>query len=205
MEFLGDAVLGLATAEWLFERYPEEPEGHLSKLKSSLVSARSLARFARHLELGPVLLLGIGEERSGGRTKRSLLADSMEAVFGAVYLDGGMKAARKVIGALLEGVTGSEEAPVPTDAKTELQELTQAQGWELPEYQLVREEGPDHDKRFTVECRIQGRLAGTGEGRSKKIAEQVAAAVALEDLNGLNGRKGWEGGPAHLDPSGRPS
>ena len=185
MEFLGDAVLGLVTAEWLFERFPDEPEGHLSKLKSSLVSARSLAHHARVLELGPVLQLGIGEERSGGRGKRSLLADSMEAVFGAVYLDGGMKAARKVIRGLLEGASDPRETPVPADPKTELQERIQGQGWELPEYHLVAEDGPDHEKRFTVECHIQGRLTGTGEGRSKKIAEQMAAAAALEALNGV--------------------
>ncbi len=186
MEFLGDAVLGLVTAQWLFERFPDEPEGHLSKLKSSLVSARSLAKHARSLELGPVLLLGIGEERSGGRGKRSLLADSMEAIFGATYLDGGIKAARKVIHAMLEAAVDPEEAPAPPDSKTDLQELIQAQGWELPEYPLIAEDGPDHQKLFTVECRIQGKVAGTGEGRSKKIAEQVAAAAALAALDGLN-------------------
>jgi ribonuclease-3 len=185
LEFLGDAVLGLVTAEWLFERYPLEPEGHLSKLKSSLVSTRSLAKHARAMELGPVLQLGIGEERSGGRTKRSLLADSMEAVFGAVYLDGGMKAARKVIQALLENGSAPVDAPAPIDAKTELQELLQARGQELPEYHLAAEEGPDHNKRFTVECRVNGQVLGAGEGRSKKIAEQVAAAAALDTLGGL--------------------
>ncbi|MCB1056555.1 MAG: ribonuclease III [Acidobacteria bacterium] len=183
LEFLGDAVLGLVTAEWLFERHPDLPEGELSKLKSSLVSARSLARHARRLGLGEQLQLGVGEERSGGRDKRSLLADSMEAVFGAVFRDGGLEAARKVIGGLLETESGGEASRGPVDPKTELQEVAQARGWALPEYRLVDSQGPDHEKVFVFECFLEGELAGTGQGRSKKVAEQAAAAQALASLD----------------------
>ena len=190
LEFLGDAVLGLVTAEWLFRRYTQHPEGTLSKLKSQLVSARSLARYARGLGLGEALRLGVGEERSGGRGKRSLLADSLEAVFGAVYLDGGPEAARKVVEAFLLSVegpsSGNASAPeAPEDPKTDLQELLQARGWELPEYRVVAEIGPDHDKRFAVECWAGGECRGRGEGRSKKLAQQAAAADALTVLHAL--------------------
>ena len=182
LEFLGDAVLGLVTAQWLYERHPELPEGELSKLKAQLVSRASLAHFAERLELGPELRIGVGEERSGGRTKASLLADSMEALFGAVYLDAGLDAAREAILPLLEE-TGEERAQLlHSDAKTQLQEMTQALGWDLPEYRLAGQAGPDHSKVFTVECWVAGELAGTGEGPSKKTAEQKAAAEALAQL-----------------------
>lgn len=187
LEFLGDAVLGLIAAEWLFERYPELPEGELSKLKSSLVSARSLARHARRLGLGEQLLLGVGEERSGGRDKRSLLADSMEAVFGAVFQDGGVEAARKVVGALLETEGGGATDRGPVDPKTELQEVAQARGWALPEYRLVEAQGPDHEKTFVFQCLLEGQVAGAGEGSSKKVAEQAAAAEALASLDPSRG------------------
>ncbi len=182
LEFLGDAVLGLVAAEWLYLRHPTRPEGELSRLKSGLVSARSLARLARELGLGRELRLGVGEARSGGREKRSLLADSLEAVFGAVYQDGGMEAARKVIVPLLEELAQEHEGGLE-DAKTALQEVIQARGWELPEYRLAEEIGPDHEKVFRVECLVRGVVAGSGEGRSKKVAEQVAAAAALVQLD----------------------
>jgi ribonuclease III len=179
LEFLGDSVLGMVTAEWLYERHPELPEGELSKLKAQLVSRPSLAGHAERLDLGPALRIGIGEERSGGRTKASLLADSMEAVFGAVYLDGGLEGARKAILAMLEE-TGEERAQLlHSDSKTQLQEMTQALGWDLPEYRLTGAVGPDHNKVFTVECWVGGEIAGTGEGPNKKTAEQKAAAEAL--------------------------
>jgi ribonuclease-3 len=186
LEFLGDAVLGLVTAEWLYERHPELPEGELSKLKAQLVSRASLARFAERLELGPTLRIGVGEERSGGRTKASLLADSMEAVFGAIYLDDGIDAACDAILPMLE--EGSEEGQgklLASDSKTHLQEVTQALGWALPDYRLVASTGPDHNKVFTVECWLDGQCAGHGEGPSKKVAEQKAAADALERLPDL--------------------
>jgi ribonuclease-3 len=184
LEFLGDAVLGLVTAEWLYRRHPELPEGRLSKRKAVLVSKPALARHARRLELGDELHVGVGEERSGGRDKSSLLADSLEALFGAVFLDGGMDAARKVIQPLLRHTEDERAHPRHQDTKTALQELTQARGWDLPEYELVAETGPDHDKTFTVDCRVDGERLGRGEGRSKKLAEQAAAAATLDRLEG---------------------
>src|SRR5918999_1527986 len=172
LEFLGDSVLGLVTAEWLYGKHPELPEGELSKLKAQLVSKPMVARYAQELELGPALRIGVGEDRSGGRTKLSLLGDSMEAVFGALYLDGGLEVARKAILPMLEyAYTGKVELVV-TDAKTQLQEVSQALGWDLPEYRLASASGPDHDKTFVVECWLAGALAGQGEGPSKKLAEQ---------------------------------
>lgn len=185
LEFLGDAVLGLVTARWLYERHPELPEGELSKIKAQLVSRASLAQHAERLKLGPELRIGIGEERSGGRTKPSLLADSLEALFGAIYLDAGLEEARDAILPLLEE-TGEERAQLlGSDAKTQLQEMTQALGWDLPEYRLAGQEGPDHSKVFTVECWVGGDLAGRGDGPSKKMAEQKAAAEALSRVPSL--------------------
>jgi ribonuclease-3 len=186
LEFLGDAVLGLVAAEHLFRRYPERPEGDLTKLKSHLVSRPVLARIAGDLALGDELRLGVGEERSGGRAKASLLADVWEAVLGAVYLDGGLEAAAKLIRPALEHAE-ERRGERPADAKTRLQEEVQARGWSLPRYALVETAGPDHAKHFTVECRIQGESYGVGEGRSKKAAEQAAAAAALEALAGRTG------------------
>ncbi|HWM94938.1 MAG TPA: ribonuclease III [Thermoanaerobaculia bacterium] len=185
LEFLGDAVLGLVTADWLYERHPELPEGELSKLKAQLVSRTSLANWAGRLELGPELKIGVGEERSGGRTKANLLADSMEAVFGAVYLDDGIDSARDVILPMLEDGEEEKARLLATDSKTRLQEVTQALGWSLPEYRVVGSAGPDHSKTFTVECWLEGKFAGRGEGPSKKIAEQKAASVSLGTLEHL--------------------
>jgi ribonuclease III len=182
LEYLGDSVLGLVTAEWLYCQHPELPEGELSKLKAQLVSKPTVARYAEELELGPALKIGVGEDRSGGRTKLSLLGDSMEAVFGALYLDGGLEAARKAIVPMLEHSYEGKIELVVTDAKTQLQEVSQALGWELPEYRLASSSGPDHSKIFVVECWLAGALAGQGEGPSKKIAEQRAAADALAKL-----------------------
>jgi ribonuclease III len=181
LEYLGDSVLGLVTAEWLYKEHPELPEGELSKLKAQLVSRETLAQYARELDLGTVLKIGVGEDRSGGRTKSSLLCDSLEGVFGALYLDGGLEAARKAILPMLKGSFEVVERTV-TDAKTQLQEVSQALGWDLPEYRLAGSSGPDHDKTFVVECWLAGALAGQGEGPSKKIAEQRAAADALSKL-----------------------
>ncbi|HEV8580834.1 MAG TPA: ribonuclease III [Thermoanaerobaculia bacterium] len=182
LEYLGDSVLGLVTAEWLYIQHPELPEGELSKLKAQLVSKPTVAKYAEELELGPALRIGVGEERSGGRTKLSLLGDSMEAVFGALYLDGGLEVARKAILPMLEGAYEGKIEIVVNDAKTQLQEVSQALGWELPEYRLAGSSGPDHSKTFVVECWLAGALAGQGEGPSKKIAEQRAAADALAKL-----------------------
>jgi ribonuclease-3 len=182
LEFLGDAVLGLITAEWLYECHPELPEGELSKLKSQLVSRNTLAAFAEELELGPALRMGVGEERAGGRTKASLLADSLEAVFGALFLDGGLEAATRAVVAMLEGAIAERGQLLERDAKTQLQEIAQALGWALPDYRVLEASGPDHNKLFTVECWVAGEASGQGEGPSKKLAEQRAAADALARL-----------------------
>jgi ribonuclease-3 len=180
LEFLGDAVLGAAASEWLYRRYPDLPEGELSQLKGWLVSRPVLARHARRLGLGELLRLGVGEERSGGRGKDSLLADALEAVLGAVFLDGGFAAARSAVEALLlEAAAERAGDPLRADAKTRLQELTQARGWGLPAYRLVSEAGPEHEKTFAVECRLETGTAAAASGPSKKIAEQRAAAAVM--------------------------
>ena len=182
LEFLGDAVLGALTSEWLYQQL-DEAEGELSKRKSFVVSAPCLAAHARVLDLDESIRLGVGEERSGGREKDSLLADSMEAIIGAVYLDGGLDAARGVVLPMIEaGVRHYEDAAGVTDFKTTLQEVVQAGGRSLPEYVLVDESGPDHRKQFTVEVRIEQQRIATATGPSKKKAEQAAAALALEEL-----------------------
>ncbi len=184
IEFLGDAILGLVISEWLYERYPDLPEGQLSKKKSYLVSEPVLARWAAELGLGEVMRLGVGEDRSGGRTKPSLLADVMEAVLGVVYLENGLPAVRSVLEPLIEPVVADdiEETDV-AGAKSTLQEVTQSRGMELPDYRHVAEEGPDHDKKFHVECWVDGQRISEGAGASKKQAEQSAARAALSSLN----------------------
>jgi ribonuclease-3 len=185
LEYLGDAVLGLVTAEWLYRKHPKLPEGELSRLKAQLVSRATLARHAAALALGDVLRLGVGEERSGGRSKPSLLADSLEAVFGAVYLDAGLPAAAKVIHLMLEPMLEVEEGRsqlLEADAKTRLQEIAQARGGALPEYRHTGATGPDHSRLYRVECWLDDQLVGAGEGTSKKQAEQRAAAGALSHL-----------------------
>ena len=190
LEFLGDAVLGLVTSEELYGRYPEMPEGELSRRKSYLVSLVSLAEMAAEIELGKVLRLGVGEDRSGGRDKPSLLADTIEAVFGAVFLDGGLTAARSVIRPLLVERMASTGDWDHRDHKTRLQERLQALGRSLPRYVKVDEEGPDHAKTFVVECRIDGEPFGRGTGSSKKTAEQDAAADALSNWAQLDHPEG---------------
>ncbi len=185
LEFLGDAILGMITAEWLYQSHPELPEGELSKRKAQLVSRPSPAHHAEKICLGPELRIGVGEDRSGGRSKANLLADSMEAVFGAVYLDAGLEAARQVILPMLKEAAVEPVQLLAADAKTQLQEVTQALGWDLPEYRLAGAVGPDHSKVFTVECLVGGEIAGRGEGLSKKMAEQKAAAEALAQIPSL--------------------
>jgi ribonuclease-3 len=183
LEFLGDAILGAIAASWLYESRPDLDEGALSKLKSYVVSEAVLADHAERLELGRHLRLGVGESRSGGQQKPSLLADAMEAVLGAVFQDGGLEAARRVAKELFESALGEGvDIPELRDAKTALQEAVQAMAGSLPEYRHVAEEGPDHQKRFHVECWIDGRLAGAGDGGTKKQAEQRAARGALAAL-----------------------
>lgn len=183
LEFLGDAVLGLVVADMLYRQFPDSREGQKSKVKSAVVSTASLARQAEHLRLGDALLLGKGEEKTGGRRKQTLLADSFEALIAAVYLDGGLEAVngwlRPVLQEDIDAAAGA--AVTGLDYKSALQERTQARGLPLPEYRLVDAQGPDHRKVFYVEVWIDGVAAGRAEGRSKKEAEQAAAKLALEE------------------------
>lgn len=181
-EFVGDAVLGFVVADTLFHRYPSLDEGALSKMKAYLVSATSLAAKARSYGMGDVILLGVGEEKSGGRKKDSLLANLFEALIAAVYLDGGIDAARKLIDqTFVEDLASiNEDDLLFHDYKTALQELAQGRGLPLPDYNVVAEEGPDHEKRFIVEVKV-GRLVARGEGTSKKEAQQQAARHALRE------------------------
>ena len=178
LEFLGDAVLGLLVSEHVFRNLPDESEGELTRLKSRFVAAPALLAYALHLDLGGCLILGQGEERSGGRQKDSLLADSMEAVFSAVYLDGGLETARAVVAAFL-AFTESHAEDQSLDAKSALQEILQGRGSRPPTYRVVGEGGPDHAKLFEVEAVAEGVVVGRGRGRTKKAAEREAADDAL--------------------------
>jgi ribonuclease-3 len=182
LEFLGDAVLGLVVTDRLFALYPDHAEGDLSRMRSTLVSSETLADVAEELELGAALLLGKGEDATGGRSKRSILADALEAVIGAVHLDGGPDASRSVVLDLL--AERIRQAPVEVDAsdhKTNLQELAARLFGRLPRYEIV-EDGPDHAKVFTAAVVFDGREYGRGQGRSKKQAEQGAAEAACAAL-----------------------
>lgn len=182
MEFLGDAVLGLSVTVHVYEEYPGLPEGELAKLRASVVSAEALASLALEIDLGPALRLGKGEDASGGRMKPSILADAMEAVIAAVYLDGGWAAADRVVMKLVgERIRQGASDPGDADYKTRLQELAAQRFDQLPRYQ-IRAEGPDHSKRFFATVTIAGVTRGEGEGRSKKHAEQAAARVAWQEL-----------------------
>ncbi len=179
LEFLGDAILGFVSAEHIFRTLADRPEGHLTRLRADLVCEKHLAQVAERLHLGSHLLLGHGEERSGGRTRASVTSDAMEAVLAAVYLDGGLQAVTEMIHRLiLSDMTQYDSRE--KDYKTHLQELTQEQCGKIPSYRLVESSGPDHDKRFLVEASLNGEVIGSGIGRSKKQAEQAAAKQALE-------------------------
>jgi ribonuclease-3 len=183
LEFLGDSVLGVIVTDALYRTHPDLPEGQLAKLRASVVNTRALAGVARSLELGKWLRLGRGEEVTGGRDKASILADTMEALIGAVYVDRGLDAAtvmvRTLFDPLMEAATAEGAA---LDWKTSLQELTAAKGLGVPEY-VVGESGPDHQKAFTAAAVVQGAVHGEGAGRSKKEAEQQAAEAAWRDLS----------------------
>lgn len=183
LEFLGDTVLGMIVAEYLFGRYPHEPEGQLAKKKSILVSEPTLARVARRFQLPLYLRLGKGEELSGGRERASLLADAMEAIIGAIYLSQGYTATRRfILSWLEEEVVQLEKRQMIADPKTALQELTQALAQERPTYRVIKEEGPDHRKEFQVEVLFGGERLGLGRGRTKKAAQKAAAMEALVRL-----------------------
>jgi ribonuclease-3 len=185
LEFLGDAVLGLVVTDHLFRTYPGLPEGELAKVRASVVNSEALAEIAAGLRLGEALLLGKGEDASGGREKPSILADAMEAVIGAVYLDGGWAAAAKLVMALLgERIEEAALGPGGQDYKTRLQELAARRFEQLPRYEVL-DDGPDHAKRFYASVSVGGSVRGRGEGRSKKQAEQGAARRAWEALNAM--------------------
>lgn len=185
LEFLGDTVLDFAISDFIMRLCPDSPEGELSRLRSMIVSEANLSGVARDLQLGRYLLLGRGEEQTGGRGKSSLLANSLEAVIAAMYLDGGMDTAYGfIIREFGDGVRGMIDSGQSFDSKTDLQEYCQGSFGTLPTYSIVSESGPDHQKVFEVEIVAGGRLLGTGSGRSKKEAEQNAARVALGMLKG---------------------
>jgi ribonuclease III len=178
LEFLGDSVLGLIVTDTLFRKHPDLPEGNLAKLRAAVVNSRALAGVARGLRLGSYVRLGKGEESTGGRDKSSILADTLEAVIGAVYLDGGMDAADPLVHRLFDPVIArSARLGAGLDWKTSLQELTAEQELGGPEY-VVDESGPDHQKSFRAVARVGGQVWGEGEGRTKKEAEQQAAEAA---------------------------
>jgi ribonuclease-3 len=191
LEFLGDAVLGLATSETLFHRFPEFQEGQLSKLRAHLVGQRHLLRVAEQLQIGDYMRLGRGEEKSGGRNKASLQVDALEAILAALYLDGGWPVARDfILRAIVEPELADmnlETSAIPVmDFKSALQEVLQARGEPQPVYALVKEEGPQHKKTFTVEVRLSepstAQFVGRAQGPTKKRAEQEAARQVLEYL-----------------------
>ncbi len=183
LEFLGDAVLGLVVTDHVFRTYPALPEGHLAQVRAAVVNAGVLAEVAEGLELGRALLLGKGEDSSGGREKPSILADAMEAVIGAVYLDGGWEAADAlVMGLLGERIVEAAAGPGGHDFKTRLQELAARQFDDLPRYD-VSADGPDHAKTFSATVYVDGSACGNGQGRSKKQAEQSAARNAWQLLS----------------------
>ncbi len=180
LEFLGDAVLDLAIADMLMRRFPDAKEGPLSKQRASIVNGRTLALKAQSIGLGEKLRLGKGEEKSGGRDKISILAAAFEAVVGAIYTDGGLAPAQRVVESLFVDDIGGPAAE--RDYKTELQEVAYRRYRAQPVYELVAARGPDHAKRFTTRIRIAGRELGTGEGGSKKQSEQAAARAALSQI-----------------------
>jgi ribonuclease-3 len=182
LEFLGDSVLGLVVTDTLFRSYPAMPEGQLAKLRAAVVQMRALAEVARELRLGSYVRLGRGEEVTGGRNKSSILADTLEAVIGAVYIDCGLDEAGALVHRLFDPVIArSADLGAGLDWKTSLQELTASLSLGVPEY-VVSEEGPDHAKSFTAVARVGGESFGSGAGRSKKEAEQKAAEAAWTAL-----------------------
>jgi ribonuclease III len=183
LEFLGDAVLELLTTRFLFDKLPSEPEGILTAYRSAFVKTTSLAELATRLGLGEQLLMSKGEEATGGRTNEGLLADTTEAVIGALYLDQDLEAVDKFLQQyLFPNFDKIKELKLYKDDKSQLQEIVQGQGAGTPQYQVTNESGPDHDKEFTVQVSINGQISGTGSGRSKQHAQQAAATAALEKI-----------------------
>ncbi len=177
LEFLGDSVLGMITAEFLFTHHPEMPEGKLTKTRASMVCEKSLHKFAQSIKLGEFMYLGKGEINTGGRERPSILADAFESLIAAIYLDAGFEEAKKFVLGFIS--TADIEETIITDYKTALQEIVQKNPGEYLEYFMVGESGPDHCKTFIVEVHLNNNVIGTGEGRSKKQAEQMAAKATL--------------------------
>lgn len=184
LEFLGDAVLELAATNWLFGLLPTEPEGMLTAYRSALVKTGTLAMVARKLNLGSRILMSKGEESTGGRDNDSLLADTTEAIIGALYLDQGIDAVAAFLEEhLFPHFKTIQEQKLHKDAKSQLQEEVQSQGFSTPDYEVIGEEGPDHDKQFTVQVKVDHKVVGTGTGKSKQLAQQAAASQALEKIS----------------------
>lgn len=183
LEFLGDAVLDLAIAEFLFHKFPNSQEGSLSKMRAAIVNEKGFSYLAQNLDLGAFLLLSTAEENNNGRTKPSLLSDAFEAIFGAIYLESGIASVKKIIFALLEQAYSIASLhTLNIDHKTTLQELTQAHYGEVPEYAILSATGPDHQKVFEVSVSICGKEIAKAQGNSKKKAQQNAAEIALQSL-----------------------
>ena len=181
LEFLGDSILGFVVADFLYRSYPDRPEGEMTKMRADMVCETALAQAANEIGLGEHLLLGHGEAHGGGRERASILADAMESVIAAAFLDGGIPAAKGIISRLI--LSKAPQAQLYNlDYKTMLQELVQRKKDQVLTYALLAERGPDHDKRFEVEVSLNGRPAGQGEGSSKKRAEQAAAEAAIRAL-----------------------
>lgn len=184
LEFLGDAILAFVVGDWLYKRYPEKQEGFLTKIRAALVHTHQLAAFARRVGLGNALYLGKGEEMAGGRDRDPILCDAFEALIAAIYIDAGLDAVREFVLPMIE----SEAEKIvlqrgEEDVKSRLQEWAQAQGYGSPQYSLIAESGPDHNKTFTVAVHVHEKIAGVGSGLSKQSAEKEAAAAAIKKLD----------------------
>ena len=200
LEFLGDAVLNIVVTDYLFHEYPDKEEGRMSKMKSLVVSSRVLGLCAETWKLGDFILLSRSEEKSGGRKRLSILADAYEAVIGAVYLDGGLEAGRKLIhGSLMKIMDEVLDDEELANYKSKLLEYTQSRGMGIPSYEVLQESGPEHQKSFVVGVFVQSQEWGRGSGNSKKSAEQAGARAALASMAGGN-EKAAEGSARGPDP-----
>lgn len=185
LEFLGDSVLGIVVSDYLFRIMPERPEGELARIKSFVVSEESLAGIAKEIKVDNFILVGKGEEYSGGRTKKAILADCMEAIFGAFYLDSGYKSVQNfILRYLIPEIDKVMANKHRKDYKTLLQELVQKKYKSYPRYNLIKKTGPDHDRTFWIEVKVKNDIYGPGKGKNKKEAEQKAAGIAFEKLSG---------------------
>ncbi len=183
LEFLGDAILGMVTAGYLFEKFPKSTEGELAKIKSAVVSEAALSEIALTQGIDKCLLLGKGEEHTGGRQKKAILADCVEAIIGSYYLDSGYNAAQKfILEFMIKEIDGYDANSRLKDFKTELQEFCQKKFKICPTYEIVKKTGPDHDKTFWMSVNVNGKMYGPAKGKNKKEAEQLAASMALSHL-----------------------